>query len=94
MQVRRQSETASSKGYAIAALTEAPQNILEKIVWHKEQEVAQMYATEPIDSIKAKRGASPSSNVIKSKKLKTLSSRKERSSVLAYPPPRAILMVG
>jgi indole-3-glycerol phosphate synthase len=54
MQVRRQSETASSKGYAIAALTEAPQNILEKIVWHKEQEVAQMYATEPIDSIKAK----------------------------------------
>jgi indole-3-glycerol phosphate synthase len=54
MQVRRQSETARSKGYAIAALAEAPQNILEKIVWHKEQEVAQMYATEPIESIKAK----------------------------------------
>ena len=54
MQVRRQSEIASSKGYAIAALTDAPQNILEKIVWHKEQEVAQMYATEPIESIKAK----------------------------------------
>lgn len=54
MQVRRQSPTASSKGYAIAAPTDAPQNILEKIVWHKEQEVAQMYATEPIESIKAK----------------------------------------
>ncbi|PZV15073.1 MAG: indole-3-glycerol phosphate synthase TrpC [Pseudanabaena sp.] len=54
MQVRRQSETASSKGYAIAALTDAPQNILEKIVWHKEQEVADMYAAEPIELIKAK----------------------------------------
>jgi indole-3-glycerol phosphate synthase len=54
MQVRRQSPTASSKGYAIAAPTDAPQNILEKIVWHKEQEVAQMYAAEPIESIKAK----------------------------------------
>jgi indole-3-glycerol phosphate synthase len=54
MQVHRQSPTASSKGYAIAAPTDAPQNILEKIVWHKEQEVAQMYATEPIESIKAK----------------------------------------
>jgi indole-3-glycerol phosphate synthase len=54
MQVRRQSPTASSKGYAIAAPTDSPQNILEKIVWHKEQEVAQMYATEPIESIKAK----------------------------------------
>jgi indole-3-glycerol phosphate synthase len=54
MQVRRQSPTASSKGYAIAAPTDTPQNILEKIVWHKEQEVAQMYATEPIESIKAK----------------------------------------
>jgi indole-3-glycerol phosphate synthase len=54
MQVRRQSPTASSKGYAIAAPTDAPQNILEKIVWHKEHEVVQMYATESIESIKAK----------------------------------------
>ena len=54
MQVRRQSETASHKGYAIADPTDTPQNILEKIVWHKEQEVAEMYATEPIESIKAK----------------------------------------
>jgi indole-3-glycerol phosphate synthase len=59
MQVRRQSETASCKGYAIAALTDAPQNILEKIVWHKEQEVAQMYATAPIESIKAKLTSPP-----------------------------------
>lgn len=54
MQVRRQSPTANSKGYAIAASTDTPQNILEKIVWHKEQEVAQMYAIEPLESIKAK----------------------------------------
>ena len=54
MQVRRQSPTTNSKGYAIAAPTDMPQNILEKIVWHKEQEVAQMYATEPLESIKAK----------------------------------------
>jgi indole-3-glycerol phosphate synthase len=54
MQVRRQSETASSKGYAITALTDAPQNILEKIVWHKEREVAQMYANESLDAMKSK----------------------------------------
>ncbi len=54
MQVRRQSETASNKGYAIAAPNDAPQNILEKIVWHKEREVAQMYVNEPIESIKNK----------------------------------------
>lgn len=52
MQVRRQSETARPKGYAIADPTDAPQNILEKIVWHKEREVAQMYAKEPLESIK------------------------------------------
>ena len=54
MQVRRQSKSASSKGYAIAAPTDTPQNILEKIVWHKEQEVAEMYANESIESVKAK----------------------------------------
>ena len=54
MQVRRQSKTAGSRGYAIAALTDAPQNILEKIVWHKEQEVAQMYINESIESVKSK----------------------------------------
>ena len=54
MQVRRQSEISSSKGYAIALPTDAPQNILEKIVWHKEREVAEMYANAPLESIKAK----------------------------------------
>ena len=54
MQVRRQSKSASSKGYAIAAPTDTPQNILEKIVWHKEQEVAEMYANESMESLKAK----------------------------------------
>ncbi|PZO37297.1 MAG: indole-3-glycerol phosphate synthase TrpC [Pseudanabaena frigida] len=54
MQVRRQSDLASSKGYAIAAPTDAPKNILEKIVWHKEIEVAQMYAYESLDSVKSR----------------------------------------
>jgi indole-3-glycerol phosphate synthase len=53
MQVRRQSETAKNKGYAIAVPTDAPQNILEKIVWHKELEVAAMYAQSPIESVQA-----------------------------------------
>lgn len=54
MQVRRQSEFARNQGYAIAALTDAPQNILEKIVWYKEREVAQMYAKESLDEVKSK----------------------------------------
>lgn len=54
MQVRRQSETALDQGYAIAKSTDTPQNILEKIVWHKEREVAQMYANESLESIKAR----------------------------------------
>jgi len=54
MQVRRQSEFAHNQGYAIAPITDAPQNILEKIVWQKEREVAQMYANESLDSVKAK----------------------------------------
>ena len=54
MQVRRQAESAFTKGYAIADPNDAPRNILEKIVWHKEREVAQMYENQPIESIKAK----------------------------------------
>jgi len=54
MQVRRQSQSASSKGYAIADSSDQPQNILEKIVWQKEYEVAQMYASETFESFKAK----------------------------------------
>ncbi len=54
MQVRRQSQSASSKGYVIADSSDQPQNILEKIVWQKEYEVAQMYASETFESFKAK----------------------------------------
>ena len=54
MQVRRQSPSARNKDYAIAASIDPPQNILEKIVWHKEREVAAMYANEAIESVKAK----------------------------------------
>lgn len=54
MQVRRQSQLASSRGYAIATSSDQPQNILEKIVWQKEHEVAQMYAGEPLESFKTK----------------------------------------
>ena len=54
MQVRRQSVTASNQGYAIAASTDPPQNILEKIVWHKEIEVAQMYVNQSLELVKSK----------------------------------------
>ncbi|MDX2256567.1 MAG: indole-3-glycerol phosphate synthase TrpC [Pseudanabaenaceae cyanobacterium bins.39] len=59
MQVRRQSETAQSKGYAIASSTDAPQNILEKIVWQKEKEVAQLYAQNPLVDLQAKAELAP-----------------------------------
>jgi indole-3-glycerol phosphate synthase len=59
MQVHRQSPTSSAKGYAIANLNDAPQNILEKIVWHKEREVAQMYANLALDVLQAKALKSP-----------------------------------
>lgn len=63
MQVRRQSESAKtvnkSKGYAIAAPDDLPQNILEKIVWHKEREVAQMYANLPLATAQSQAIAAP-----------------------------------
>ncbi|MBD2175689.1 indole-3-glycerol phosphate synthase TrpC [Pseudanabaena sp. FACHB-1998] len=59
MQVRRQSPISSTKGYPIAALKDAPQNILEKIVWHKEREVAQMYANLGVEVVQAKALQSP-----------------------------------
>lgn len=59
MQVRRQSEAARNKGYAIAAPTDTPQNILEKIVWHKEREVALMSNHESIKSVQAKASHAP-----------------------------------
>jgi indole-3-glycerol phosphate synthase len=63
MQVRRQSQSASRKGYAIASPIDQPQNILEKIVWHKEREVAKMYAAEPIESVKAKLDSTKLANI-------------------------------
>jgi len=63
MQVRRQSEFAefanSTKGYAIANPNEPPQNILEKIIWHKQREVAQMYANLPLAAVQAMAIAAP-----------------------------------
>ncbi len=63
LQVRRQSEPPKSvnraKGYAIAAPDDQPQNILEKIVWHKEREVAQMYANLSLAAVQSQAIASP-----------------------------------
>jgi indole-3-glycerol phosphate synthase len=59
MQVRRQSETAKFQGYAIASPTDTPQNILEKIVWQKEKEVAQLHAHNPLDVLQEKAKQAP-----------------------------------
>ena len=45
MQIRRRSPYQAEKNYPIAASNTEPRHILEKIVWHKEQEVAQMQAS-------------------------------------------------
>ena len=42
MQIRRRSPQQAEKDYPIAAPNTKPRHILEKIVWHKEQQVAQM----------------------------------------------------
>jgi len=64
MQVRRQPEFAeavnSASGYAIATPKDQPQNILEKIVWHKQREVARMYANLPLAAVQAQAIAAPS----------------------------------
>ena len=44
MQIRRKSLYKAEKDYPIAASNTEPRHILEKIVWHKEQQVAQMKA--------------------------------------------------
>ncbi|CAN1213504.1 indole-3-glycerol phosphate synthase TrpC [Tumidithrix helvetica PCC 7403] len=54
MQVRRCSASAAVKGYAIADPSAKPHNILEKIVWQKEREVAQMYDQLPLEDLIAK----------------------------------------
>lgn len=51
MQIRRQSYSpslaAQKLSYQIAAVDDRPRHILEEIVWHKEQEVAQMRESLP-----------------------------------------------
>jgi indole-3-glycerol phosphate synthase len=46
MNIRRQltatAELSQSSDYSLADLSESPRSILEKIIWHKEKEVAQM----------------------------------------------------
>ncbi|AFY71781.1 indole-3-glycerol phosphate synthase [Thalassoporum mexicanum PCC 7367] len=56
MRVRRlnPNQACNQNAYEIASADSTPANILEKIVWHKEREVAQMYAQLPIAQIKAK----------------------------------------
>jgi hypothetical protein len=54
MQVRRRSiaqGTKQGKDYPIADPSSDPNNILEKIVWHKEREVAQMYDLLPLGEL-------------------------------------------
>jgi indole-3-glycerol phosphate synthase len=54
MQIRRRSPCQAEKNYPIAAYNSEPRHILEKIVWHKEQEVAQMQVSLPISELKSR----------------------------------------
>ncbi len=60
MQIRRRNSEAIYQGYAIAAPDTEPLNILEKIVWHKEQEVIAMQAAVPVETILEKLSSAPS----------------------------------
>jgi indole-3-glycerol phosphate synthase len=53
MQVRR-CNAVSGEDYPIAERTTKPNNILEKIVWQKEREVAEFYDRLPLDQLKPK----------------------------------------
>jgi len=59
MQIRRQSPDQAVKDYPIAAPNTEPRHILEKIVWHKEQEVAQMKASLPLSKLQNQVQATP-----------------------------------
>ena len=48
MRIRRQQPEAIARGYEVASSTALPDNILEKIVWQKEKEVAQARAAQPM----------------------------------------------
>ncbi len=48
MHIRRQQPEAIGRGYAVAHPTAPPANILEKIVWQKEKEVARARVAQPL----------------------------------------------
>lgn len=65
MQIRRQSLDFAQKDYSIAGSNTEPRHILEKIVWHKEQEVLQMQALLPFEELKNKiKAVSPAKNFL------------------------------
>ncbi|HEY9766915.1 MAG TPA: indole-3-glycerol phosphate synthase TrpC [Coleofasciculaceae cyanobacterium] len=65
MRIRRRSPHQAVKDYPIAAPNTEPRHILEKIVWHKEREVAQMQASLPLSELKSQvRAVSPARNFL------------------------------
>ena len=58
MQIRRQSPH-QAEDYPIASFNAQARHILEKIVWHKEQQVAQMQASLPLGELKSQIQAMP-----------------------------------
>ena len=52
MQIRRRSSYFAKKDYPIADSADKPCHILEQIVWHKEQEVAQMQSLLSLEELK------------------------------------------
>ena len=59
MQIRRQSPHQAEKDYPIAPSNTKPRHILEKIVWQKEQQVAQMQTWLTFSELKNQIGAVP-----------------------------------
>ena len=59
MQIRRRSPHFAKQDYSIVASNTEPRHILEKIVWHKEQEVAQMQVSVPLWELKSQIQAIP-----------------------------------
>lgn len=65
MQIRRKLPYQAEKDYPIAASNAEPRHILEKIVWHKEQQVAQMQAwLTPAELKKQLREVPPAKNFL------------------------------
>ena len=65
MQIRRPSPDQAKKDYLIADRNTEPHHILEKIVWHKETEVAQSQASLTFSELKSQvRAAPPAKNFL------------------------------